>query len=305
MIGFKRKKIFTKEIRIGMAGVVSLFILIYGMNYLKGINLFKPASYFYVKYTNIHGLTVSSPVFADGYKIGLVHDVRYDYDNPGNVVVVVELDTHTRIPKGSWAELETEMLGSVKMNLMLVNNPRESYAIGDTIPGKENKSMTAGVSALLPQVEQMLPKLDAILTALNRILEDENIPAALQSIRNTTANLEVSTAQLNTLMQKDIPQLTTKMNTIGDNFITISNNLKEIDLNATFSKIDSTLYNVKLVTEKLNRKDNTMGLLLNDPDFYYKLNTTATNAASLLEDLQVHPERYVHFSVFGRRNKTK
>jgi len=305
MIETKIKKIFTKEVRIGLTGIVALFVLIAGINYLKGINLFKPSSYFYVKYSNINGLTVSSPVFADGYKIGLVHDIYYDYDNPGNVTVVVELDTHTRIPKGSWAELETEMLGGVKMNLMLVNNLRESYSVGDTIPGKENKGMMASVNALLPQVEQMVPKLDSILTSLNRILGDENIPATLQSIRNTTANLEVSTAHLNTLMRRDIPQLTSKLNTIGDNFVYISNNLKEIDFNNTFSRIDSTLHNVKLVTEKLNRKDNTVGLLLNDPDFYNNLNATANNAASLLEDLQTHPKRYVHFSLFGRKDKSK
>jgi len=305
MIETKIKKIFTKEVRIGLTGIVALFVLIAGINYLKGVNLFKPTSYFYVKYSNINGLTVSSPVFADGYKIGLVHDIHYDYNNPGNVTVVVELDTETRIPKGSWAELETEMLGGVKMNIMMVTNLRESYSVGDTIPGKENKGMMASVSALLPQVEQMVPKLDSILTSLNRILGDENIPATLQSIRNTTANLEVSTAQLNTLMRRDIPQLTSKLNTIGDNFVYISNNLKEIDFNNTFSRIDSTLYNVKLVTEKLNRKDNTVGLLLNDPDFYNNLNATANNAASLLQDLQTHPKRYVHFSLFGRKDKSK
>ncbi|NDV81149.1 MlaD family protein [Bacteroides sp. 51] len=305
MITSKIKKIFTKEVRIGIAGIIALSVLIYGINYLKGVHLFKPTSYFYVKYANINGLTISSPVFADGYKIGLVHDIVYDYNNPGNITVEVELDTHTRIPKGSWAELETEMLGGVKMNIMMVNNPRESYAIGDTIPGKENKGMMASVNALLPQVEQMVPKLDSILTSLNRILGDENIPATLQSIRNTTANLEVSTAHLNTLMRRDIPQLTAKLNTIGDNFIQVSSNLKEIDFDATFSKIDSTLYNVKLVTDKLNRKDNSIGLLLNEPNFYNNLNATANNAASLLEDLQAHPKRYVHFSLFGRKDKTK
>lgn len=301
----KIKKIFTKEVRIGIAGIVALFLLIYGINYLNGIHIFKPSSYFYVKYSSINGLTVSSPVYADGYKIGLVHDIVYDYNNPGNITVEIEVDTHTRIPKGSWAELETEMLGGVKMNIMMANNPRERYAIGDTIPGKENKGMMASVGALLPQVEQMVPKLDSILTSLNRILNDENIPAALQSIKNTTANLEVSTAQLNTLMRRDIPQLTTKLNTIGDNFVHISSNLKDIDFEATFSKVDSTLNNVKLVTEKLNRKDNSIGLLLNDPNFYNNLNATANNAASLLEDLQAHPKRYVHFSIFGKKDKTK
>lgn len=299
----KIKKIFTKETRIGIAGVVALFLLVYGINYLKGIHLFKPTSYFYVKYSNINGLAASSPVFADGFKIGLVHHIDYDYNNPGNITVQVDLDTDIRIPKGSWAELETEMLGGVKMNIIMARGAKESHVIGDTIPGKENKGLMSSVGTLLPQVEQMVPKLDSILTSLNRILGDENIPATLQSIRKTTANLEVSTAQLNNLMRKDIPQLTTKLNTIGDHFIHISSNLKEIDLNATFSKIDSTLYNVKLVTEKLNRKDNSIGLFLNDPDFYNNLNAMTNNASSLLEDLKTHPKRYVHFSLFGKKEK--
>lgn len=299
------KKFFTKEVKIGITAIVALFILIYGINYLKGIQLFHPTRYFYVKYANINGLAPSSPVFADGYKIGLVHDIHYDYDHPGNVIVVIELDAQARIPKGSWAELESEMLGTVKMNIMMANNPRESYTIGDTIPGRENKGMMANMDAILPQVERMMPKMDSILTALNRILGDENIPATMQSIRNTTANLEISTAQLNTLMRRDIPQLTNKLNTIGDNFIHISNNLKGVDFDATFSQIDSTLYSIKLITERLNRKDNTAGLLLNDPDFYNNLNATATHAVSLLEDLRTNPKRYVHFSLFGRKEKSK
>lgn len=305
MAELKLKKIFTQEVRIGIAGIIALFILIYGIHYLKGIHLFKPTSYYYVKYNNISGLTVSSPVFADGYKVGLVRHIEYDYTTPGNVIVEVELDTHMRIPKGSWAELEADMLGGVKVNLMLANNPRESYAIGDTLLGTENKGITSSMAALLPQVEKMVPKLDSILTSLNKLLADENIPATLQHVKNTAINLEASTGQLNKLLQKDIPQLTAKFNTIGENAILISNNLKDIEFDKTFSKIDSTLYNVKLVTDKLNRKDNSAGLLLNDPDFYNNLSSTTANASSLLEDLKAHPKRYVHFSIFGKKDKTK
>lgn len=297
------KRLFTKEVRIGIAGVIALFILIYGINYLKGVHLFKPTSYFFVKYSNINGLTPSSPVFADGFKVGLVHKINYDFNNPGNITVQVELDTNARIPVGSWAELETGVLGGVNMNIIMARGTTEFHAVGDTIPGKENKGLMSSVSSLMPQIEQMVPKLDSLLTSVNRILEDENIPASLRSIRNTTANLEVSTARLNTLLRNDIPQLTSKLNTIGDNFVHISANLREIDFNSTFCKIDSTLYNVKLITEKLNRKDNSIGLLLNDPDFYNNLNTTASNAANLLEDLKAHPKRYVHFSLFGRKEK--
>ena len=296
-------KLITKEVRIGIAGIIALCILVYGINYLKGINMFKPSSYFYVKFQNVNGLAKSSPVFADGVRVGIVRDIYYDYNQAENVIVEVELDTELRIPKGSSAELVSELRGGVRMNILLANNPREKYAVGDTIPGKLNNGMMESVAALMPQIEQMLPKLDSIMISLNNILNNQSIPATLHSVEKTAANLEVASGQLKVLMGRDIPQLTGKLNTIGDNFITISGNLKEIDYAATFKEIEQTLANVKMVTEKLNSKDNTVGLLLNDPQLYNNLNATTANAASLLEDLKEHPKRYVHFSLFGKKDK--
>ena len=296
-------KYITKEVRIGIAGIIALCILVYGINYLKGINMFKPSSYFYVKFQNVNGLAKSSPVFADGVRVDIVRDIYYDYNQAENVIVEVELDTELRIPKGSSAELVSELMGGVRMNILLANNPREKYAVGDTIPGKLNNGMMESVAALMPQIEQMLPKLDSIMISLNNILNNQSIPATLHSVEKTAANLEVASGQLKVLMGRDIPQLTGKLNTIGDNFITISGNLKEIDYAATFKEIEQTLANVKMVTEKLNSKDNTVGLLLNDPQLYNNLNATTANAASLLEDLKEHPKRYVHFSLFGKKDK--
>ena len=296
-------KYITKEVRIGIAGIIALCILVYGINYLKGINMFKPSSYFYVKFQNVNGLAKSSPVFADGVRVGIVRDIYYDYNQAENVIVEVELDTELRIPKGSSAELVSELMGGVRMNILLANNPREKYAVGDTIPGKLNNGMMESVAALMPQIEQMLPKLDSIMISLNNILNNQSIPATLHSVEKTAANLEVASGQLKVLMGRDIPQLTGKLNTIGDNFITISGNLKEIDYAATFKEIEQTLANVKMVTEKLNSKDNTVGLLLNDPQLYNNLNATTANAASLLEDLKEHPKRYVRFSLFGKKDK--
>lgn len=295
-------KFITKEVRIGIAGVVALFILIYGINYLKGINMFKPASYFYVKFQNVNGLAKSSPVYADGVRVGIVRNISYDFNQPENVVVEVEIDTELRIPKGSTAELVSELMGGVRMNVLLANNPRERYEVGDTIPGYLNNGMMDKMTAMMPEIEKMLPKLDSILTSLNGIMSSQSIPATLNSIEKTTANLEVTSRQISRLMSKDIPQLTGKLNTIGDNFIVISNNLKEIDYAATFQKIDATIESAKMLTEKMNSKDNTIGLLLNDPQLYNNLNSTATNAASLLEDLKTNPKRYVHFSLFGKKN---
>ena len=92
-------KYITKEVRIGIAGIVALCVLIYGINWLKGIHMFQPSSYFYAKFENVNGLTKSSPVFADGVRVGIVPDIYYDYAKPGNVIVEVELDTELRIPK--------------------------------------------------------------------------------------------------------------------------------------------------------------------------------------------------------------
>lgn len=296
-------KFLTKEVRIGLAGIVALCILIYGINYLKGIHMFKPTSYFFVKFNNINGLTKSSPVFADGFRVGIVRDLYYDYNEPGKVVAEIDVEPDLRIPKGSTAELATELMGGVKMNLLLANNPREKYQTGDTLQGKVNNGVMEQVATIMPKVEQMLPKLDSILASLNSILANPAIPGTLNSMHNTMANLEATSQQLNAIVGKDVPQLTQKLNTIGDNFVVISNNLKEINYASAFARIDSTLSNVKLLTDQLNRKDNTIGLLLNDPALYNNLNATTANAASLLEDLQTNPKRYVHFSLFGKKNK--
>lgn len=296
-------KYITKEVKIGIASIIALGVVVYGINYLKGIRMFKPSSYFYFKYEDVNALAKSSPVFADGFRVGIVSDISYDYNQRGNVVVEVELDRDMRIPKGSTGELVTEMMGGVRMNILLANNPRESYSVGDTIPGTLNNGIMAGAAELMPQIEKMLPKLDSILISLNTILSNPDIPATLKSVRNSTANLEAASGQMRKLMNKDIPQLTGKLNTISDNFVVISSNLKEIDYAATFNKIDSTIHNVQLITQKLNSKDNSVGLLLNDPALYNNLNTTSANAANLLEDLKANPKRYVHFSIFGRKQK--
>lgn len=297
------KKYFTKEVRIGIAGIIALCVLVYGINYLKGIHLFKPTSYFYVKFQNVNGLTKSSPVFADGFRVGIVRELYYDYEHPGNVVAEIDVEPDLRIPKGSSAELATEMLGGVRMNLLLANNPREKHAIGDTIPGNLNNGMMGQVGEMVPQLEKMLPKLDSILGSLNTLLANPAIPATLHNVENLTANLSTTSRQLQALMNNDIPQLTGKLNAIGDNFVAISDNMKQIDYAAAMQKVDSTLANVKMITDKLGRKDNTVGLLLNDPTLYNNLSATTANAASLLEDLRLHPKRYVHFSLFGKKDK--
>jgi phospholipid/cholesterol/gamma-HCH transport system substrate-binding protein len=175
---------------------------------------------------------------------------------------------------------------------------------GDTLEGKVNAGLM-GVAAetLVPQMAAILPKLDSIMHSLNQLLADPAVANTLHNAEQITANLDVTTRQLNSLMKNDLPALTNRMNHIADNFAVMSDNLKGIDYAATMQKVDSTLYNVEQLTAKLNRTDNTVGLFFNDPSLYQNLSTTANNAAQLLEDLKEHPKRYVHFSLFGKKDK--
>jgi phospholipid/cholesterol/gamma-HCH transport system substrate-binding protein len=265
--------------------------------------MFKPACYYYVKFTDVNGLAKSSPVYADGVRVGIVRSINYDYNQSGNVIVEVEVDNDLRIPMGSSAELVSELMGGVRMNLLLANNPRERYQVGDTITGDLNKGLMDGVADMMPQIAAIIPKLDTLISSLAAIASDKNIPATLESLQKTSANLEVASNQLSVVMKRDIPQLAGKLNTLSDNFIAISDNLKETDYNALLQKVDQTLANVKSITDKMNDPNNNVGLLLNDTKLYDNLNSTANNAASLLEDLKTNPKRYVHFSMFGKKSK--
>ena len=163
--------------------------------------------------------------------------------------------------------------------------------------------MGAAEKDLLPILQQMMPKMDSILASLNKLLADPALAQTLHNAEQLTSSLNETSRQLNKLMSTDVPQLTENVNVITANLRTVSDNLKDVDYASTIAKVDSTLANVRLLTDKLNRKDNTLGLLMNDSSLYQNLNATSANAASLLEDLKAHPKRYVHFSLFGKKDK--
>ncbi len=292
-----------KEVKIGIIGILAIGMLIFGINYLRGVTMFKSSRSYYVEFNNINGLPTSSPVFANGYKIGLVRDIQYNYEKLGSVTVEVELDNDMRIPSGSKGELVTEMLGTVKMNLLLNLESQSYLQPGDTLQGFANNGIMGVAETMVPKIEQLLPKMDSILSSLNQLLADPALAATLHNAEQVTANLNITTNELNKLMKNDLPKITGNLVTMSEDINTITHNLKGIDYATTMSRIDSTLYNVQLLTNKLNSKDNTVGLLFNDPTLYNNLNTTTANAASLLEDLKSHPKRYVHFSLFGRKEK--
>ena len=299
-------KYFTKEVKIALVAIAGVVVLFFGMNFLKGLNIFSSEDNYYVQFSDITGLSSSSPVYADGFKVGVVKDIIYDYTHTEGSKVLIGVDKQLRIPQGSSAEIVSDMLGNVKVNLLLANNPREKVAPGGLIKGMINDGAMGKLQDMVPAVEKMLPKLDSIMTSLNAILADPAIRQSLHNVQTITDNLTTSTAQLNTLMaglNKNAPGMMAKANNVLDNTETLTANLAAVDVASTMRQVDQTIANVQQLTAKLNSKEGSLGLLMNDTQLYDNLNSTMRNADSLVIDLRQHPKRYVHFSVFGRKDK--
>ena len=293
------KSVFTKEAKIGLVTIVSLALLYLGINYLKGINLFQPVIHYYVSFSNVKGVTISSPVFVDGFKVGLVRDIIYDYDTTGKIIVEVSLEDKMRLNKGSYIAVVNTFLSGAELHIHLNTYVDDFLKPGSTLEGRMEEDMMQSVQEkILPSVENLLPKIDTILGSLQTLIAHPALAQSLNHIEKTTSNLEVSTRQLNQMLSKDVPGIVNNLKTMTDNFSEVSANLKELDLATTVNSINATLANLKLTTDKLNSTDNSIGLLLNDKGLYDNLNSTMDNASKLLLDLRENPKRYVHFSVF-------
>ncbi len=297
---------FTKEIKIALVAIAGIVVLFFGLNFLKGMSVFSDDNTYYVEFSDISGLSSSNPIYADGYKVGVVKGIQYDYSKNKKILVRIDLNKDMRIPKGSSAEIVSDLMGNVKMNLLLANNPRERVEPGETIQGAQNEGMMGKIATLVPVVEKMLPKLDSILASVNMLLADPAIANSLHNIQTITGNLTTSTQQLNVLMaslNNNVPGMMKKANGVLDNTNTLTANLAAVDVAGTMTKVNRTLANVEDITSKLNSNNGTLGLLMNDPGLYNNLNSTMGSADSLLIDLRQHPKRYVHFSLFGRKDK--
>lgn len=297
---------FNKEVKIAIVAICGLVILFFGMNFLKGLNLFSSANKYMISFKDISGLASSSPIYADGYKVGVVKNIIYDYNNTGGTMVEAEIDEKLRIPKGSSAEIVSDMLGNVKVNLLLANNPRERVMPGETIQGGINDGALGQMKNMIPTVMQILPKIDSIVTSVNLLLANPAIASSLQNVETVTGNLTVTTRRLNSLLaslESSVPGMVTRTDSILHNANTLAKNLNQIDVAGTVARVDETLDNVEKFTEQLNNNQGTLGLLMRDPSLYNNLNSTMRSADSLLIDLKAHPKRYVHFSLFGRKDK--
>ena len=205
-----------KEMKIALTAVVALVLLFVGLNFLKGINVFKSTNTYYVKFKDVAGLAVSNPVYANGYPVGIVRTIDYDYKRGEYVVVGIELDDEMRVPQQTRAELEAELMGGVKMTLVLGPNPVKNIEQGDTIQGGMHLGAMDRVGEMVPQIEKMLPKLDSIMDNLNRLTSDPALAVTLHNAQAITSNLKQTSEKLNVLMQNDVPVMLANLKNTRD-----------------------------------------------------------------------------------------
>lgn len=307
-------KKLSNEVKIALTAIAAVALLFIGLNFLKGINVFESSNSYYVKFKDVKGLAVSNAVYANGYPVGIVRDINYNYAGNTGVVVRIELDTEMKVPRHTTAELELALMGGVTMNLILGNNPTDHISPYDTIPGGLYEGAMDKAAAMMPDVERMVPKLDSILTHLNRIVGDPALRQSLQNAAVISENLKTTTAQLDRMMSGDVPRMMEHLHQTAANANHITTDLAKADLGETIRQINGALTDVQRasgqlntvmgeVHQKLNSTDNNLGALLGDRLLYDRLNNTVANADSLMLDFKAHPKRYVHFSIFGRKSK--
>lgn len=297
------KKIFRKEIVIALCAIVALLILFFGIQFLKGINLFHPANY-YASYPSVEGLAESAPVTINGFKVGQVHTIQYQYDTAGNIVVELSLDKNLRVPEGTEATLTTDLLGTASIVLKLGKGERY-MALGDTLQGKVGSGLMGNVTDnLLPAVSAVIPKIDTLLTNLNAITGNPALQTSISRLDAITADLARSSRTLSKMLA-DLGPATANIRSIATNVDTITGNFSELSAQLSQARIDSLLMdlektgsNLRELSEQLNDPNSTVGMLTQDPALYNNINKTVVSLDSLFTDIKAHPKRYINIKVF-------
>ena len=303
-----------KNVLIGLTVVVSICILYWGIEYLKGINLLKPANFYYAKFEKVNGLTVASPVTVNGFKVGQVREITYDYDT-NLISVELSFEKGLKIPDGSTITFSNELLGAAALQLNL-GASKTYMEVGSVIPTQMQGGLMDKVgNDMMPALVSILPKVDSIVGSVNQILSNPAIAASVTRCDAITRELAASSAQLTELMaslNKAIPgmvhnangvlananALTGDLRTTTGNLNTITGNLKELPLDTTLNRINATLANVQRLTAKLNNENSSLGMLLNDKKLYQNATSTVASLDSLLQDVKKHPKKYVTIKVF-------
>lgn len=296
----KTAKKSPRELWVGILGIVAIALIYLLINFFKGVNVFNEGDRYYARFNDIGEIVKSSPVYINGYKVGNVSGITYDFSKTNCVYVEMSLDNRLHIPQGSYAMIVNKTLGSSTINLIM-GNSENIINKGDTLSGTLNAGAMHAAGKMIPRINDLLPKVDTMLVSLNNILSNPAINNSINNIELLTAQLNRTTAQLNAILSEEIPQAAEKLIAIEDNMLQISEQLSDVDYKKIMGDLEASLSNMKSITAALESGEGTAGMLLKDSTLYNRLNETCEAATTLLQDLRENPKKYVHFSVFGRK----
>jgi phospholipid/cholesterol/gamma-HCH transport system substrate-binding protein len=316
----------SKYTRLGILIVFSLSVLIWGLSYLKGNDIFKKSKYYHVVYNRIDGLVKSSKVSLNGYQVGQVSNIKFAPDNSGKLIVSLSVDTEFQIPKNSVARIISSDIMGTRAIELIFSNQKEFYQNNDTIPGSVEEDLKEQVSMqVLPlksKAEELLSTVDSAITVLTVILNEDardNLKASFTSFNHTMDNLERTTADLAELLSTEKDTIKTILSNVNDltavfkantenletimaNLSSFSDTLSTISVTPMLANLTEASNQILVTLEKLNSDENSAGLLLNNDELYQSINALAENMAFLIGDIQQNPKRYLKFSAmdFGK-----
>jgi len=292
------KNTSKKELAIGALVIVALAVLFFGIDFLKGINVFKAANYYYVQYTDVEGLAISAPVTLNGFKVGQVREIDYEYDNPGHVKVELSLDKKLQLPVGTKAVLATDLLGTASIALR-PGDSAEKCNVGDMLEGVSDKGLMSSVGSMMPSVEAIFPKIDTLLSNLNAITSDPALTSSVKRLDAITANLELATMRLSAVMAslppvtRDVKNLTGNLDSISGDVAVLTSRLRQMPVDSISADLAATVANLQTLSEQLKNPDSSLGMLMNNPELYNNLNATVASLDSLFVDIKRNPKRYI------------
>jgi len=314
----------TNETKVGVLGIIVITLLVLGFNFLKGNKFFVKSMKLHAKYGNVQGLNSSNPVVINGLQVGTVSSISND-ENMRELLVTFSLNQNINIPDNSVAIIVPSPLSTTKVEIRL-GDSKTFLKNNDNITTEASAGLIEDVmkkvDPVLFEVKTAVNSLDSLLGNVNSVINannKRNLGSAIENLNQITASVLVSSVSLKALLDNENGALSKtlkntssftgnlaanneKINSLLTNLNQASNKIAQLDLQKTLSTLDSTIENLKSTIAKLNSKEGTVGLLLNDPTLYKNLTATTNKINILLDDVRVHPKRYVSFSMFAKKN---